>query len=173
MKKGNGKAAAEKVVQFAAKKPPLIQGVETKKLSVIADERGMLMEILRADDPIYMKFGQVYMTTAFPGVVKAWHYHQVQYDHFCCLAGQIKLVLFDGRKNSPTRGVLNEFFLGPRTNLVVRVPPLVFHGFKGTGTKESIVLNVPTEPYKHDSPDEYRLPFDDASIPYQWDLKHG
>jgi dTDP-4-dehydrorhamnose 3,5-epimerase len=167
------KTASNRVAQFQAKKPPPIQGVETKKLTTIADERGMLMEILRRDDAIFMKFGQVYVTTAFPGVVKAWHYHRVQLDNFCCLAGQIKLVLYDDRKESPTRGAVNEFFLGPRNPLVVRVPPLVFHGFKGTGTVESLVMNVSTEVYRHGEPDEYRVPYDDPSIPYAWDLKHG
>jgi dTDP-4-dehydrorhamnose 3,5-epimerase len=160
-------------VKFSAARPPVIQGVETKKLTMICDERGMLMEILRADDALFKKFGQVYVTTVYPGVVKAWHYHEVQLDHFCCLSGQIKLVLYDDRKESPTRGTVNEFFLGPRNPTVVRVPPLVYHGFKGTGTRESIVLNVSTEPYRHSSPDEFRLPYDDPSIPYAWDLRHG
>lgn len=172
MKKRNGARTAG-LVQFSASKAPLIQGVEVKKLTPICDERGSLMEILRADDPMYLKFGQVYVTSVFPGVVKAWHYHEVQLDNFCCLRGQIKLVLFDGRKESSTRGAVNEFFMGPRNPVVVRVPPHVMHGFKGTGVEESVVLNVSTETYKHSAPDEFRLPYNDPSIPYSWDLKHG
>ncbi|HEY3226874.1 MAG TPA: WxcM-like domain-containing protein, partial [Planctomycetota bacterium] len=74
---------------------PIIDGVKVKSLKPIADERGHLMELVRRDDPAFIKFGQVYMTTAFPGVVKGWHYHKAQVDNFACVQGQIKLVLFD------------------------------------------------------------------------------
>jgi dTDP-4-dehydrorhamnose 3,5-epimerase len=149
----------------------MILGVKTKPLQMHVDERGRLMEILRRDDEIYAGFGQVYITTVYPGVVKAWHYHKVQTDNFACLCGMIKLVLFDARETSPTRGEVNEFFIGDDNRLLVQIPPGVHHGFKGIGTLEAIVLNVPTEPYNHQQPDEYRLPPRDKSIPYDWALK--
>ena len=90
----------------------MIQGVKTKVLKVISDERGRLMEMLRADDPFFIRFGQVYMTTAYPGTVKAWHYHKKQFDHFVVVKGMMKVVLYDGREKSPTFREINEFFMG-------------------------------------------------------------
>jgi hypothetical protein len=92
----------------------MIDGVMVKQLRVLPDERGRLMEILREDDEIFMRFGQVYLTTGYPGVVKAWHYHKGQFDHFCVVKGMMKVVLYDSRDGSPTKGEVNEFFLGDR-----------------------------------------------------------
>src|SRR5919106_6513398 len=97
----------------SAAKQPRIHGVKTKSLRVIPDERGWLMEILRADDAeFFTKFGQAYISATYPGVVKAWHYHREQVDHFACVAGMVKLVLIDTRPDSRTNGAINEFFVG-------------------------------------------------------------
>ncbi len=151
----------------------LIDGAAVKDLKVIPDERGMLAEILRCDEKIFRKFGQVYFTTAYPGVVKGWHYHKVQWDHFACVHGTVKLVLYDAREGSPTFGRINEFFLGLRNPRLVCIPPLVYHGFKGVGEEECVMINVPTEPYDPARPDEYRVAWDDPSIPYDWSRKDG
>src|SRR3972149_1479482 len=90
----------------------LIKGVQVKQLRVICDERGKLMEMLRSDDPFFQKFGQVYLTTGYPGVVKAWHYHEKQTDYFVVVKGMAKVVLYDPRESSPTTGMVNEFFMG-------------------------------------------------------------
>src|SRR5881392_4334077 len=90
----------------------MIHQVRTKKLRIIPDERGRLMEILRCDDEIFMKFGQIYLTSAYPGVVKGWHYHKTQWDHFIVVHGMMKIVLYDARKDSPTFREINEFFMG-------------------------------------------------------------
>jgi len=152
---------------------PLIDGVQVKPLIIRPDERGRLMEILRADDEIFAKFGQVYMTTAYPGAVKAWHYHNVQTDFFTAIHGMVKLVLYDPREGSPTRGQVDEFFIGPSNPLLVRIPPGVYHGFKGIDVHESIMINVPNEPYRPETPDEYRLPAHTKEIPYDWARKDG
>jgi len=149
-----------------------IEGVRTKTLRLIPDERGWLMESLRADDPLCEKCGQVYVSGTYPGVVKAWHYHRRQVDHFACVAGMIKLVLVDTREESPTRGCVNEFFLGARNPTLVRIPNLVHHGWKCIGREPSLVVNVPTEPYRYDDPDEYRLE-PHGSLPYDWARKDG
>lgn len=149
----------------------MIDGVKVKKLSVFADERGRLTEMLRADDDIFIKFGQMYMTTAYPGVIKGWHFHKHQTDNFAVAKGMIKLVLFDSRESSPTRGQINEFFLGDHSPMLVRIPNLVYHGFKCIGTEEAIVINCVTEPYNAKDPDEVRLDPFDKSIPYDWELK--
>lgn len=146
----------------------MIEGVKTKRLRVIPDERGRLMEILRSDDELFIKFGQVYITTAYPGVVKAWHYHKKQYDNITCIKGMIKLVLYDPRDDSPTKGEVNEFFIGEHNPLLVHVPPLVYHGFKCISIEESIVLNCPTEIYNYTEPDEYRVDPHRGDVPYNW-----
>jgi len=149
----------------------LIEGVKIKKLNIIADERGNLAEILRADDQIFEKFGQVYFTTAYPGAVKAWHYHKIQTDYFCTIRGMTKLVLYDAREQSSTYKMINEFFLGVHNPLLVTIPPMVYHGFKNISTDEAIMINIPTEPYNHTAPDEYRLDAHTIEISYDWARK--
>jgi dTDP-4-dehydrorhamnose 3,5-epimerase len=155
----------------------MINGVKIKELRVIPDERGWLMEILRCDDELFTKFGQVYLTTAYPGVVKAWHLHKKQTDNFTCIHGSMKVVLYDNRKESSTYKEINEFVLNVEHPLLLSVPPFVYHGFKALGTETAYFLSVPTEPYNYKKPDEYRLPPDTKEIPFDWVLdpskKHG
>jgi dTDP-4-dehydrorhamnose 3,5-epimerase len=154
-------------------KHPRIHDVKTKALRLIPDERGWLMEILRADDAdLFTKFGQVYMSATYPGVVKAWHYHKRQVDHFACVAGMVKLVLVDTRPESPTNGAVNEFFLGTQNPTLVQVPNLVYHGWKCISTEVAMVINVPTEPYIYSEPDEFRLAPHDT-LPYDWSRHDG
>lgn len=145
-----------------------IEGVNIKKLKVIPDERGRLMEIMRSDDEIFDKFGQVYMTTAYPGVVKAWHYHKNQADHMVVVKGMMKIVLFDDREGSGTRGKVMELFMGEHNQILVKIPPGIYHGFKCISESEAIVINIPTEVYNYKSPDEFRRPAHDNDIPYDW-----
>ena len=154
-------------------KPELIRGLKLKPLRVIPDERGRLMEMLRADDDLFLKFGQAYLTTAYPGVVKAWHYHKKQYDHFIVVRGMMKIVCYDDRRGSPTRGQINEFFLGDQNQRLLQIPPLVWHGFKCISETEAMVVNLPTEMYDRANPDEFRLPVDTKKIPYDWNRKDG
>ena len=149
----------------------MIEGVKTKKLRVIPDERGRLMEILRCDEEIFEKFGQVYVTTTYPGVVKGWHYHKVQTDNVAVVHGMVKLVLYDAREGSPTKGEVNEFFLGIHNPMLVQIPKGVYHGWKCIGLEEAVVVNSPTEPYNYEKPDEYRVPFDSPTVPYDWEVK--
>lgn len=151
----------------------MIDGVQVKKLRVIPDERGKLMEILRNDDEMYEKFGQVYVTTAYPGVVKGWHYHKVQTDNMCVVKGMMKIVLYDSREDSPTKGEVNEFFVGVHNPILIHIPVFVYHGFKCIGEEESIVINVPTEEYQYDQPDEYRVDPHSNDIPYNWERRDG
>lgn len=155
----------------------MIDGVGTKILKMVPDERGWLMEILRCDDEIFKSFGQVYVTTAYPGVVKAWHYHRKQTDNFTCIKGMMKVALYDGRNGSRTYGEVNEFFVGERNPLLISVPPLIYHGFKAIGDETAYFINIPTRAYDYEEPDEYRLPPDTDMIPYNWILtpgkKHG
>ena len=150
-----------------------IDGVQVKPLRAIADERGWLMEILRSDETeLLPKFGQVYVSATYPGVVKAWHFHKKQIDNFACIAGMIKLVLIDTREDSPTNGVVNEFFIGTLNPQLVQVPKLVYHGWKCISVEPSLVVNVPSEPYDRKSPDEFRLE-PHGTLAYDWTRKDG
>ena len=151
----------------------MIDGVRTKPLRVIPDERGRLAEMLRSDDEVFIKFGQCYFTTTYPGVVKAWHFHKLQTDNFVAVTGMFKVALYDARDDSPTKGEVNEFFLGDFNSTLLQIPPGVYHGWKCISEHEGIVVNVSTETYNYDEPDEYRLPFDTDDIPYDWDIKMG
>jgi len=150
----------------------MIHDVKTKKLKVIPDDRGRLMEMLRADDECFEVFGQVYLSTTYPGVVKAWHYHKLQKDNFVCVKGMVKLVLADTREGSPTRGEIDEFVIGEHNPLLVQVPIGVYHGWKCIGTQEAFVINTTTKTYDYKDPDEYRLdPHENGVIDYDWTVK--
>ncbi len=149
----------------------MIHGVQTKQLAAHADERGALMEILRSDDAIFTEFGQVYVSYNYPGVVRAWHYHRLQEDLWVVVTGMVKAVLFDDREGSPTRGELNEFFLGEQNRILLRIPVGVMHGYKTIGTETSLLLNFPTRLYDHQDPDELRLPYDSDQVPYDWAIR--
>jgi len=155
----------------------MIDGVVLRELKPIPDERGWLMELMRSDWEQFERFGQVYLTTIYPGVVKAWHYHKKQTDNMICIKGMVKLVLYDSRKDSPSHKQIEEILTGDRRPLLVKIPPLVYHGFKAIGGETAYVINVPTELYSYKEPDEFRLPPDTKQIPYDWGLapglKHG
>ncbi len=160
----------------------MIHGVMTKNLRVVPDERGRLMECLRNDDDLFIQFGQLYMTTTYPGVVKGWHLHDAQWDNIVCVKGMLKLVLCDGRgaegdaaapghAASPTAGEIQEFFIGEYKPMLVRVPPGVWHGWKCVSVEEAYVVNAPTETYKYDTPDQRELPHNTPAINYDWGVR--
>lgn len=150
-----------------------IDGLLIQPLRVIPDERGHLMEIMRRDDEFFNGFGQVYLSTVYPGVVKAWHYHKAQIDQFTCVKGMVKAVLYDDREGSSTRGCLNEIFVGDHKPCLIVIPAGVYHGWKCIGEREAYVINVPSEPYNRSDPDEYRVDPHHGGIPYDWSRKDG
>ena len=105
----------------------MIQGVEIKNLKVITDNRGFLMEMLRCDDPIFEKFGQVYLSVCNPSIVKGWHYHKKQTDHFVIVKGNAKVVMYDIREDSPTKGEIQEVFMGEKNPILLKIPTFVLH----------------------------------------------
>ena len=149
----------------------MIEGVKVKKLKVIPDERGRLMEMLRADDDFFEKFGQVYMTSTYPGVVKAWHKHEKQADNMACVSGIVKVALYDARKGSPTFREINEFYMGIHNPLLLHIPAGIYHGWMCVSADEAVVVNAPTETYNYERPDEQRLDPDGSEIPYDWRRK--
>ncbi len=161
-------------IPLGVRAKPLIEGVRIVKLRLIPDERGRLMEILRRDwEGMFDEFGQCYMTTGYPGVVKAWHYHEHQDDHFCVVYGMMKVALYDPREDSPTKGVVNEFFMGDKNPLLVKIPKYVYHGFKTISEHEALIINIPTNTYNYAEPDELRMHPHDNDIPYEWARKDG
>ena len=149
----------------------MIKGVEIHPLKQIPDERGKVMHMLRRDDPWFGEFGEIYFSVVFPGAIKAWHLHKRMTLNYAVPSGRIKLVLYDDREDSPTRGELQEIFTGEDAYALVTVPPGVWNGFKGVGTAPAIVANCASIPHE---PDEIARmdPFTDR-IPYRWELKHG
>ena len=151
----------------------MIRDVQVKTLKVMTDARGFLMEMLRADDSLFEAFGQVYITGCRRGVAKGWHYHREQTDHFICVSGVALVVLYDRREDSPTRGEVQEFVLAAPPSrdpapLLLKIPPLVLHGFTASGCEEVRIINVPTRMYRYENPDEYRVPWDSRDVPYRW-----
>lgn len=151
----------------------MIEGVKVKDLKVIPDDRGMLVEFLRSDDPDFQKFGQVYMTMVYPGVVKAWHFHKKQTDHFVCVSGMAKVGLHDAREGSRTLGETNTFVIGWQRQRLLIIPAGVYHGFTPAGPEPACIVNIPTELFDRENPDEFRIPFDDPRIGYDWGVKSG
>jgi dTDP-4-dehydrorhamnose 3,5-epimerase len=148
----------------------MIDGVLVQPLKQILDERGKIMHMLRADDPYFENFGEIYFSVVYPGVIKGWHLHKAMTLNYAVIQGNIKLVLYDDRSDSPTRGELMELFLGEGNYILVRIPPQVWNGFKGIGTTPAIVANCSTLP--HDPHEIVRMDPLDNSIPYRWELKH-
>jgi dTDP-4-dehydrorhamnose 3,5-epimerase len=137
----------------------------------IPDERGCIMHMLRADAPHFSQFGEIYFSAVYPGAIKAWHIHKEMTLNYAVIVGMVKLVLFDDRPPSPTRGSLMELFVGEQNYHLVTVPPLVWNGFKGCGRQMSIVANCATHPHRPDEieRDDPRTP----RIPYDWGVEHG
>jgi dTDP-4-dehydrorhamnose 3,5-epimerase len=149
----------------------MIEGVRITPLRQIPDERGTVMHMLRADDPHFDRFGEIYFSTVYQGVIKGWHLHERMTINYAVPVGAIKLVLFDDRKDSKTRGEVQEVFVGEGNYSLVTVPPFVWNGFKGIASPYSVVANCATIP--HDPAEIVRLDPFSSKIPYDWTLRHG
>lgn len=148
-----------------------IDGVELSELRRIPDERGAIFHMLRADEASFESFGEIYFSLVYPGVVKGWHVHKRMTLNYAVPIGTVKLVCFDDRPNSPTCGALQEVYMGEFNYVRVKIPPLVWNGFKGVGCQPALMANCATEP--HDPAEiERKDPFT-QDIPYDWSLKHG
>ncbi|MFC1991156.1 dTDP-4-dehydrorhamnose 3,5-epimerase family protein [Chloroflexota bacterium] len=149
----------------------MIDGIKVKPLKKICDERGIIMHMLRCDDPDFEKFGEIYFSVVYPDVVKAWHIHKDMTLNYAVVSGMIKLVLYDSREDSPTKGEIQELFIGEDNYVLVKIPPGIWNGFKGSGDKSAMVANCASLPH---SPGEIeRLDPVNNDIPYDWAIKHG
>jgi len=149
----------------------VIDGIVITQLRQISDERGKIMHMLRADDPQFEQFGEIYFSMVYPGAIKAWHLHTKMTLNYAVVVGMVKLVLYDPRPSSPTKGEVQELFLGEENYARVKIPPGIYNGFKGVGTIPAIVANCATIP--HDPQEILRLDPYSKEIPYDWDIRHG
>ena len=147
-----------------------IDGVQKIPLRRIPDERGTIFHMLRADDAHFSRFGEIYFTTVYEGIVKGWHKHREMTLNYACVVGRIKLALYDERPESTTRGALMELFLGQDDYSLMVIPPGIWTGFKGMSRPFALVANCSTHP--HDPGRTTRLDPHDNRIPYDWDIRH-
>jgi dTDP-4-dehydrorhamnose 3,5-epimerase len=146
-----------------------IEGVQVVPLRRIPDERGTIYHMLRADDPHFLEFGEIYFTSIYPGVVKGWHKHREMTLNYACIFGRVKLVLYDDRADSSTAGTVSEHFLGPDDYSLVVIPEGIWTGLKGMSRPYALVANCSTQP--HDPRRTTRLDPFDNDIPYHWDVR--
>jgi dTDP-4-dehydrorhamnose 3,5-epimerase len=149
----------------------VIEGVKIVPLRQIVDERGKVMHMLKATDPHFLEFGEIYFSCSWPGVVKAWHVHTSMTLNNAVISGRAKLVMYDLRPESATYQQLQEVFLGEDNYCLAQIPPGIANGYKAYGDKMVIMANCATEPHR---PEEMqRLPPFTTDIPYDWSVRHG
>src|SRR5262245_43037008 len=146
----------------------VIDGVSVRRPPTHVDERGTICEVYDVrweftdDDLVY-----VYHVTVTPGQIKGWVVHLEQNDRMFVYAGVLRVVLYDGRLESPTYDRLNVFHFGTHDRALVSIPAGVYHAVKNVGHSEAAFINLPSQPYRHDDPDKHRLPLDNDVIPYR------
>jgi len=148
----------------------MIAGIAIKNLSKHNDQRGYLMEIIRADDDFFNGFGQFYAAENLAGEARdgQWHYHRGQDDYFCCVQGEIKVALYDRRRTSKTFGKLEFYVLSELKPRVLKIPRGVLHIYKTISSKPSLLINMTTRPYNTSKPDEFRLPIKKLVPDFKW-----
>lgn len=149
----------------------VIDGVKIVPLRQIIDERGKVMHMLKATDPHFIAFGEIYFSTAWPGTIKGWHIHRSMTVNNAVVSGRAKLVMYDMRDDSPTKGEIQEVFIGEDNYALVQIPPGIANGYKAYGDKPAILANCATEP--HDPEEIVRIDPFTSDIPYDWMLRHG
>ena len=142
-----------------------IEGVQIVPLRRIPDERGTIYHMLKATDPHFQEFGEIYFSSIYRDVVKGWHRHDLMTLNYCCIFGRVKVVVHDDREGSDTRGATQEIFIGEDNHSLVVIPPNIWNGFKGMSDR-SIVANCATHP--HDPTGSHRLDPYENDIPYDW-----
>ena len=147
----------------------MIDGVQVVPLRRIPDERGTVYHMLKRTDPHFSRFGEIYFSTIYPGVVKGWHLHKNMTLHYACIHGRIKLVIYDDREGSRTRGELAEVFLGPDNYALVVIPPGLWNGFKGMGSEPAIMADCTDMP--HEEVESLRVDPFRNHIPYSWEVQ--
>jgi dTDP-4-dehydrorhamnose 3,5-epimerase len=148
-----------------------IEGLSVVPLRRIPDERGAILHMLRNDSEHFEAFGEIYFSVVYPDAIKGWHQHLRMTLNYAVPVGMVKLVCYDDRADSPTRGNVVELFVGELNYVLVTIPPLVWNGFKGYGSGPALVANCSTIP--HDPDEIVRADPFTTDIPYDWALRHG
>lgn len=164
------KKAKQTVTRDGEQIAPMIDGIRVRQQVTQQDHRGTLTEIYSPQwgfDNIPLVF--LYTVTARPGMIKGWAVHYQQVDRYFFYSGSLKLVLYDARESSPTRGMINELYFSEANRSLVSVPPGVYHAVENVGTADALMINFPSEPYRHEDPDKYTLPLENDVIPYRFD----
>ncbi|MCG8350826.1 MAG: dTDP-4-dehydrorhamnose 3,5-epimerase family protein [Chloroflexales bacterium] len=154
-------------------RPPTIEGVIVKDLQVHLDGRGDVIELWSAPwvERESLAFPQhVYQSATDYGVVKCWHFHEIHTDQFTVTRGKLQVTLVDIRPDSPTFGHVNPVFLGEQRPRLIKIPPMVMHGWKALSQPEVIVVNLQSHVY--DAADEYKLPWD-CVLADVWEPRNG
>ncbi len=152
----------------------MIDGVHMRDLVLHTDDRGTVCEMYDPrwewhPDPLVFS----YFYTIRPGLIKGWAMHKKHDDRYCLLQGEMKVVLYDARTDSPTKGHVLELYLTEQRRQLFSLPQGVWHADQNIGSKDCLVVNFPTIQYDHASPDKYRLPLDTDLIPYKFDPMQG
>jgi dTDP-4-dehydrorhamnose 3,5-epimerase len=148
----------------------MIEGVKTKKLIKYCDDRGFFAELVRNDEPeLLSKFGQASWSMSYPGVIKAFHYHEKQDDLWFFPSGNAQVVLYDLREGSPTRGETDVYYMGEENPILLLIPKGVAHGYRVLGEKSAVIIYFTTKSYNPCSPDEKRIPWNDGNIGFNWE----
>ena len=150
-----------------------IEGVQFRETRPVPHEDGHVTEVARAGWEILgSPIVQVHVTTTLAGRIRAWGLHQASTDRLFVVSGLVKIVIFDGRKASPTLGRHNEFTVSERNPGLLIIPPNLYHGWKNIGVSEAVIINMPDHAYNHDCPDALDLPWDSDTaaeiVPYRW-----
>ena len=147
-----------------------IEGVKVIPLKKIPDERGCIFHMLRNSDPHFKEFGEIYFSTIYPNAIKGWHKHDIPTLNYATIVGNIKLVLYDDREDSSTKGELMELFIGENNYCLVQIPPKIWNGFKAIGNKKAIVANCCT--HAHGTFKSERMDPVNDYIKYNWEIKN-
>jgi len=144
----------------------MIHDIKITPLKIISDERGKVMHMLRTDTKIFKQFGEIYFSTIYNKAIKGWHLHKESYLNYTCIKGEVKLVLFDDRNDSPSKNKFQEIILSPKNYCLITIPPNIWNGFKGLDKEESIIANCLT--IAHNEKEMIRKNPFDKKFNYQW-----
>jgi dTDP-4-dehydrorhamnose 3,5-epimerase len=156
-----------------ASRPPTIQDVIVKDLRVNLDGRGDVIELwskpwVENEGMVFPE--HVYQSATDYGVVKCWHLHDRHTDQFTVTRGKLQVTLVDIRPDSPTFGHVNPIFLGSQRPRLIKIPPMVMHGWKALTQPEVIVVNLQSHVY--DAADEFKFDWN-CVLEHVWEPKNG
>ena len=144
----------------------MIHDIKITPLKIISDDRGKVMHMLRTDTKIFKQFGEIYFSTIYNKAIKGWHLHKESFLNYTCIKGEVKLVLFDDRNDSPSKNKFQEIILSPKNYCLITIPPNIWNGFKGLDKEESIIANCLT--IAHNEKEMIRKDPFDKKFNYQW-----